>query len=176
MKASVLFAAATVALMCISNPCFAADKPTAAKSSIDKNKQTARIWYEEGIIKGNSKALDPILAKGVVMELAPSYASPVSGSYKVSGADQVKKHVDSVTKGAVRTGEIVDLVAEGNKVAMYRVVTQKMPDGRTVVVPWVSFFEFDDAGKITKIKHVHDTLHEKNQMEKKATAPVTKKK
>jgi ketosteroid isomerase-like protein len=137
----------------------------ATPSAVKHNKDVARMWYEEAIVKENPKALDDILAEGVTFELAPSYVSQVSGTHKLAGAKQVKDHIGNVNKNADYSGEIIDLVGEGNKVAMYRVVTQKMPDGRVAVVPWVSFFEFNDAGKITKIKHVHDTLHEKNQLE-----------
>lgn len=169
MKSSVLcIAAIATALFGNSTTptAHAADSPQVAK-----NKQSARIWYEEAIVKKNSKSLDGILAKGVVVEFAPSYSSPVSKSSTVSGADQVKKHVEAATKAATFSGAIDDIIAEGNKVAIYRVVTSKMADGRTCVVPWVSFFEFDNAGKITKIKHVHDTQGEKQQLEKSVSAP-----
>lgn len=170
MKSSVLLIASTMAVgLLFGAPSLAADKPAAAtKSSVERNKESARVWYEEAIVKENPKSLDTILAKGVTVEFAPSFVSSVTNSNKLSGMDQVKKHVVAANKNADYSGAILDIVGEGNKVAMYRVVTEKMADGRTAVVPWVSFFEFDDAGKITKIKHVHDTLGEKQQLDKSA--------
>jgi hypothetical protein len=173
MKSYALLLAVLAALNCGN---MALAETTAKPSSLEKNKQTARMWYEEAIVKENPKSLDEILAKGVTLELAPSYVSPISGTNKLSGAKQVKDHVAQVNKNGDYSGQIIDMVAEGNKVAMYRIVTEKLADGRTSVTPWVSFFEFDPAGKITKIKHVHDTLQQKNQLAKGAAAKPPAKK
>lgn len=140
----------------------------ATKSDVDKNKQMARTWYEEVIVKENITPLDTILAPDVVMEFAPSYETKISGNNRLSGIEQVKQHAAQIGKDFDFKGEIVDLIGEGNKVVLYRIVTQKLTDGKTATVPWVTFFEFKD-GKIASIKHVHDTLGEKEQFE----APLT---
>lgn len=155
MKTSV-WKAATLAVV------LAAGFSTTAFADVAKNKEAVRVFYEEAIIKKNVNALDGVLAKGVTVEFAPSYVSSISKNNKLSGIDQTKQHIANATKAMTFSGPIVDMIAEGNKVALYRVVTEKMPDGRTAICPWVSIFEFDATGKISKIKHVHDTLIEKN--------------
>jgi len=147
----------------------------ASTSDVDKNKQMARTWYEEVIVKENLTPLDSILAPDVVMELDPSYKTKVSGTNKLSGAEQIKQHAAQISKDFDFSGDVIDLFGEGNKVVLYRVVTQKLADGKTATVPWVTFFEFKN-GKIANIKHVHDTLSEKQQFEAAPAASTAEKK
>lgn len=174
MRSSIVFAAALAVALTAWVPSDAADKASAASSSA-KNKEAARVWFEECIVKENIKPLDTILAKGIIMEMTPSHITATSNSNKLTGIDQVKKHIASVNKGGDYTGKDLEYICEGNKVMLYRMVTEKMADGRTATIPWVSIFEFDDAGKINHIRHVHDTLGEKQQLDKSAKAPAKAK-
>ena len=141
---------------------------SSSSSQIEHNKETARLWWVEVIQHKDLKVIDKILAKDAVQELAPSYVSPLNGSNKFTGIESIKKHMEKVhSRGSYPAANPI-VIAEGNRVAVLREVTEKMNDGSNAVIPWVTFFEFDKDGKISHMIHVHDTLHEKNQLEKSA--------
>jgi hypothetical protein len=136
---------------------------THAQSSVERNKQTASIWFENTVVKQDRSGLENILADDVILELPPSMTS-YNGSNKVVGKAQVIKHAEDMNKKWRITNETVEMIGEGNKVVVWRLVTNTI-DGKTSKgVPWASIFEFDDSGKIKHIRHVSDTLYHFNQI------------
>ncbi len=136
------------------------------KNEVENNKQMARIWFEEVFVKENLVPLDTIVHENATMTMDPSYPSKVTGTNKLTGIKEIKEHVKNYTSAADTTGNVKDIVGEGNTVVLFRTVTMKTPQGTAVDVPWVTIFKFKN-GKISEITHVHDTLHEKNQTAKK---------
>jgi ketosteroid isomerase-like protein len=132
-------------------------------SSSDTNKRMAQLWFIDVIEKKNPNKIDELVADDAVLELAPSYKSNISGTNKVAGKSEIKKHMADF---ADLTGEVVSEevqeVSDGNNVAMYRLITTKYKNGKTIKTPWAIFFTFKN-GKIASIKHVHDTLLEQQQ-------------
>jgi ketosteroid isomerase-like protein len=165
MKSLIL--AGIVAASICSQSATAAAKTKSANNDVENNKKIARVWFEEVFVKENLKPLDDIVAKDATMTMSPSYPSKVSGTNKLTGLDQIKQHVAGFTAVAETKGEIFDIVGEGNTVILYRNCTITTPQGTSTDVPWVTIFHFKD-GKIADIKHVHDTLFEKNQLDKAA--------
>jgi ketosteroid isomerase-like protein len=137
-------------------------------ASASTNKRVAEQWFSDVIDKENMTKADELLLDDAVLELAPSYKSNVSKTNRVVGKQEIKKHMkDFVDLTSRVTSEDVDVLAEGNKVAMYRLITTKYNDGTTIKTPWAIFFTFKD-GKIASIKHVHDTLLEQQQHDQQA--------
>jgi ketosteroid isomerase-like protein len=139
---------------------------TTTNGEVEKNKQMARAWWEEVIVKENLKPLDTILDKNATMEMDPSYPSKVTGTSKLKGAEQIKQHAKNYTSIAETSGTITDFIGDGNTVILVRNVTMKLPAGTAKDVPWVTVFHFKN-GKITDIQHIHDTAFERSQMTKK---------
>jgi ketosteroid isomerase-like protein len=161
-------AIATVAMALATTVCIEASaKATLPKSDMDNQKRMARVWFEEAFVKENLAPLDDILAEDVVMYMDPSYPSKVTNTTKLTGRDQVKQHVKNVNDAAELTGNIKAIIGEGDTVMLDREVTMKLANGTSKDVPWVTIFKFKN-GKVSEITHVHDTLHEANQM--KSTA------
>jgi ketosteroid isomerase-like protein len=132
-------------------------------ANASSNEHVAEQWFSEVIDKENVAKADELLLDDAVLELAPSYKSNISKTNRVVGKQEIKKHMkDFVDLTSSVKSEDVDVLAEGNKVAMYRLITTKYNDGTTVKTPWAIFFTFKN-GKIASIKHVHDTLLEHQQ-------------
>jgi ketosteroid isomerase-like protein len=145
-----------------------ASAKAASKANASANKRAAEQWFSDVIEKENMAKADDLLLDDAVLELAPSYKSNVSKTNQVVGKQEIKKHMkDFVDLTSAVTSQEVDALAEGNKVAMYRLITTKYNDGTTIKTPWAIFFTFKN-GKIALIKHVHDTLLEQQQHERQA--------
>lgn len=126
-------------------------------------KQKAESWFIDVIEKENIKQIDALLSDHAVLELAPTYKSNITATNKVVGKEAIKKHMaDFVGLTSAVISEDAETVAEGNKVAMYRLITTKYNNGKVIKTPWAIFFTFNN-GKISYIKHVHDTLLEEQQ-------------
>jgi ketosteroid isomerase-like protein len=133
------------------------------RSSVERNKQTARIWFDDVVVKQDRSRLGMILAKDVVFELPPSMRSHVSGDSKVVGADQVIKHAEAMNKRKKVVAETAEVIGEGNKVAVLRYEAATDAHGTRTGAPWVMFFDFNDDGKITRIRNVTDTAYAAQQ-------------
>jgi ketosteroid isomerase-like protein len=130
---------------------------------VEQNKHTASMWFEDTVVKQDRSGLEKILADDVVLELPPTM-NRYNGSNKVVGKAEVMKHAEDMNKKWTVTNESVEMIGEGNKVAVWRMVTSTI-DGKTSKgVPWGSIFEFDQNGKIKHITHVSDTQHHLNQI------------
>jgi ketosteroid isomerase-like protein len=146
-------------------PAHSADAPADA-AKLAKNKETARIWYDDIVVKKDYSQIDKILADDVVEELAPAFPSPKFGTNKVMGKENTKEHIIGYLKAnTVAIDGPVTVVAEGNKVVAFRQTINTRADGARGVTPWFTLFEFDDNGRITHMTHVHDTLHLQRQYE-----------
>jgi ketosteroid isomerase-like protein len=157
--ASVVAIALAVGLNC----CIPSWGAASNAKQVEQNKHTASMWFEDTVVKQDRSGLDKILADDVILELPPSMTS-YNGSNKVVGKPQVIKHAEDMNKKWTVTNESVEMIGEGNKVAVWRMVTSTI-DGKTSKgVPWASIFEFDDNGKIKHVTHVSDTMHHLNQV------------
>jgi ketosteroid isomerase-like protein len=136
---------------------------SAATSDVEKNKQVARQWFEEVIVKEDTKKLDQLCDKNVTANFAPGYAHNVSGNNKISGIEPLRKHLEALAKKTDYSGKIIELFGEGDKVVLYRDTTAKTEDGHTASVPWMTIFHFKN-GKIVSMVHLHDTLAEHEQL------------
>ncbi len=158
----LIVVALTLALL--TGVCHAAiAKHAESQSSVQRNKETARIWFEDVVIKQDRSGLEKILAKDVVLELPPSMTSNHAGTSRVVGADEVIKHAEAMNKNWKVSGDTVHTIAEGNKVAMTRYETATSARGTVTGHPWVTFFDFNNDGKITRIRHVCDTAQMETQ-------------
>jgi ketosteroid isomerase-like protein len=152
---SIVAALTLVLLTGVCHPAIA--KHVESPSSVQRNKETARIWFEDVVIKQDRSGLEKILSKDVVLELPPSMTSNHAGTSKVVGVDEVIKHAEAMNKNWKVSGDTVHTIAEGNKVAMMRYETATSARGTVAGHPWITFFDFSDDGKITRIRHVCDT-------------------
>jgi hypothetical protein len=137
---------------------------TTSGAQIEKNKQTARAWFQDIIIGEKLDKLDGMLDKNVTVEFAPGFVESASGMLTTKGIADAKKHIKAVSDKYDYTGEVVDVIAEGNKVCLLRTLHEKTKDGKVATFPWVTIFTFGKEGKITDMKHVHDTMSEHTQL------------
>jgi ketosteroid isomerase-like protein len=152
-------AAILLAILCVPNAIGVAP-------SKDANKAMADVWFTDIIEKEKTGKVDEVLREDAILELSPSYTSNISKTNKVVGKAQIKTHMADLAKlTSSITSEDIDVIGEGDKVVVYRLITTKYNDGKTIKVPWVTFFTFKE-GKIASIKHVHDTLQEHQQHQK----------
>lgn len=133
-----------------------------APSSLENNRKIARQWYEELIVKENLPMVDVLIADDAVMEMSPSMPSKATGTSRVSGKENIRKHLKNITDNFSYKGNLLDVIAEGDKVVLYRIVEETDKAGHKALVPWISIIQISN-NKIKKITHVHDTMHEANQ-------------
>lgn len=120
--------------------------------------------YILDVISGKEyEKLPLLLSEDFVNELSPKFRFPSSGHIITEGLDRHTEHLKALHRERDVTVKILEMVEEDNRVAVLMLVTHSYKDGRKASFPWSGFFDIEN-GKITKARHIHDTLLEYIQL------------
>ncbi len=110
---------------------FTTAKELLAETDVDQaklaaNKAVVHKFYEEVINNGKIDALDDLVQPDVLLQLQSDWVSPVTGTNRVTGKDNLKKHYEAFHSIWAKKAEWFkvnfkpedDMIAEGDTVAV----------------------------------------------------------
>lgn len=131
--------------------------------SVERNKETARRYYEEVLNKGDLELLDELAV--------PNYEThdPLPGQR--TGLVGLKDRVNMLREGLAPTFTIEDTIAEGDKVAVRWTNSGSMvgeflgmpANGKSFTIPGVDIYRLEN-GKLAEHWHVVDVLSQLQQV------------
>ena len=127
------------------------------------SKDIVKEYIDEVIVNKNYDLIYELVDEDFTNELSPQYRIPFDGSVVQQGLELHLKHIKALHADRSINIKYLDFVEENDKVAISMIVSHHYNDGRISTFPWIGIFEVQD-GKITKAKHVHDTLLEYIQL------------
>lgn len=134
------------------------------KPEISPSAKEVVLEYINGVIVGKYyDKLPLLLSDDFVNELSPKFRGPSNNHIISQGLDAHREHLQSLHHERDISVKILDVIQEDNIVVIMMLVTHSYKDGRKATFPWAGFFTVED-GKITRARHIHDTLLEYIQL------------